>query len=359
MRLEAYRRAFPDDARRFEDALAGRLPAAVAAAVDSVGADRKPVATRKSSAAAIQALAAVVPSLVGGSADLAASNLTTIVGGGDVARDAFAGRNLHFGIREHAMGAIMNGLALHGGLRPFGGTFLVFSDYMRPAIRLAALLKLPVIYVYTHDSIGLGEDGPTHQPIEHLAALRAMPGLTVIRPGDAVETAAAWVTALEAATPTALALTRQEVAPIDRPRDVVFEGVRRGAYVVHAESGGVPDVVLIGTGSEVGVALEAGALLRADGVRVRVVSMPSSCRFARAPAAEQDAVLPRGVPRVVVEAAATFGWHRVTGETGAVVGLDHFGASAPAPRLFQEFGITAANVAATARGVLDPARKAT
>ncbi len=257
------------------------------------------------------------------------------------------------------MGAILNGLALHGGFRPFGGTFLVFSDYMRPPIRLAALGKLPVVFVFTHDSIGLGEDGPTHQPVEHLAALRAMPGLTVLRPADAVETAAAWVTALEDGTPTAIALTRQDVAPIDRPRDVVFEGVRRGAYVVRPEAGGPPDVVIVGTGSEVGVALDAGALLAAEGVRARVVSMPSVCRFTRAGVADQEAVLPRGVPRVVVEAAVSFGWHRIAGDAGAIVGIDHFGASAPASRLFQEFGITAANVASVARGVIARARKAT
>ena len=355
-RFEVYRKAFPDDARRFEDGLEGRVPTDLVARVAGVGVDGKPVATRKSSGAAIQALAAAVPALVGGSADLAVSNNTAIVDGGTIARGSFGGRNLAFGIREHAMGAIMNGLALHTGFVPFGGTFLVFSDYMRPAIRLAALMKLPVVYVFTHDSIGLGEDGPTHQPIEHLAALRAIPGLTVIRPADAVETAAAWVTALEAGGPTALALTRQDLRAIDRPREAIFEGVRRGAYVVKEESPGVADVVLIGTGSETSVALDAAKLLELRGVRVRVVSMPSSCRFGNAPAAVRDAILPPGVPRVIVEAGSPFGWHALAGDRGAIVGIDHFGASAPAPRLFQEFGITAEHVAAVAREVVARAR---
>ncbi len=363
-RHAAYRTAFPDDARRFDDAIASRVPTDLTAKVAGVGADGKPVATRKSSGAAIQALAAAVPSLVGGSADLAVSNNTAILNGGALARDSFGGRNLAFGIREHAMGSIMNGLTLHGGFRPFGGTFLVFSDYMRPAIRLAALMKLPVVYVFTHDSIGLGEDGPTHQPIEHLAALRAIPGLTVIRPADAVETAAAWVTALESGTPTALALTRQDVRPIvlageKHPRDVIFAGVRRGAYVVKSETGGRADVVLIGTGSEVSVALDAATLLEAEGTRVRVVSMPSSCRFGAAASVEQDAVLPPGIPRIVVEAGSTFGWHRWAGDRGAVVGIDHFGASAPASRLFEEFRITADAVAAVARRVLERAARPT
>ena len=351
-RLAAYRAAFPDDARRLDDALAGRFPADLDARLASVGSDRKPTSTRKASGAAIQVLAAAIPTLVGGSADLAGSNQTTIQAGGDVCRGSYGGRNLSFGIREHAMGSILNGLTLHGGLRGFGGTFLVFSDYMRPAIRLAALMKLGVVYVFTHDSIGLGEDGPTHQPIEHLASLRAIPGLDVVRPADAVETAAAWARALEANGPTVLALTRQDVRPLDVPRERVVEGVRVGAYVASAEAGGAPEVVLLATGSEVGVAIEAASLLAREGRRVRVVSMPSTSRFAAASVAARDAVLPPGVPRVAVEAASPFGWHRWVGESGAIVGIDRFGASAPAPRLFEELGVTPVEVARVAREVL-------
>jgi transketolase len=243
------------------------------------------------------------------------------------------------------MGAILNGLGLHGGFHPFGGTFLIFSDYMRPAIRLAALMRVPVVYVFTHDSIGLGEDGPTHQPVEHLAALRAIPGLEVFRPADAVETAAAWRVAMSHEGPVALALTRQDLPPLAATREAIAEGVERGGYVLKDAPGGAAQVVLIATGSEVSVAVAAADLLAAKSVRARVVSMPSPRRFEAQPTAARDRVLPPGVPRVVVEAATSFGWHRLAGADGGMVTLEHFGASAPAARLFAEFGFTAARVA--------------
>ena len=348
-RFDAYRAAFPAEARALLDALEGRLPADFDAGLAAVGADGKPVATRKASGAAIQALAARVPTLVGGSADLAGSNNTTIQGGGLVARGDFAARNLAFGVREHAMGAILNGLALHGGFRPFGGTFLVFSDYLRPAIRLSALQRARVVYVFTHDSIGLGEDGPTHQPVEHLAALRAIPGLVTLRPADAVETAAAWRVALRADGPVALALTRQDLAPLPCPRADVERGVAHGGYVVRDAVGGAPDVVLVASGSEVALALAAADRLAAAGRRPRVVSMPSLCLFGRAGAAYRASVLPPGVPRLAVEAATGFGWHgALAGGPVETVTLERFGASAPAARLFAEFGFTPEHVAARA-----------
>jgi len=351
-RFEAYGRAFPAEAAALRDAWAGSLPADFDAALRAVGADGKATSTRKASGAAIQALAARVPALVGGSADLSGSNVTTIQGGGTVQRDAFAGRNIAFGVREHGMGGVMSGMSLHGGFRPFGGTFLVFSDYMRPAVRLAALMRVPAVYVFTHDSIGLGEDGPTHQPVEHLAALRAIPGLDVLRPADAVETAAAWRCAMTATGPTALALTRQDLTSLGLPFDRVREGVERGGYVVSDPVGALPAVVLVGTGSEVGVARAAAARLAAGGIAARVVSMPSLTRFLAQPAAYRVAVLPAGVPRVIVEAATSFGWHAVGGDRAAYVTLDHFGASAPAARLFQEFGLTPEDVERAARSLM-------
>lgn len=355
-RFAAYRAAFPDAAAEFDAMLAGRLPAGVfdglrgVGGVGGEGAVGKPVATRKASAAAIAALAPRLPTLVGGSADLAGSNGTTIPGAGVVARGAYGGRNLAFGVREHAMGAVLNGLALHG-LRPFGGTFLVFSDFMRPAIRLACLQRLPVVYVFTHDSIGLGEDGPTHQPVEHLAALRAMPGLEVFRPADAAETAAAWREALGCGGPAALALTRQDVPPLPVGRDVVDAGVAAGGYVVF-EPTASPEVVLVASGSEVGLALAAAADLRARGRHARVVSMVNLGRFLRADPAAQAAVVPRDLPAVVVEAATSFGWHAAVGPRAAFVTLERFGASAPAGRLFAEFGFTPEHVVARAEALI-------
>ena len=292
----------------------------------------------------------MLPTLIGGSADLAPSNNTYLNESGDFQAGDYSGRNLRFGVREHAMGGILNGMALHGGLFPYGGTFFVFSDYMRPAMRLAALSRVPVVYVFTHDSIGLGEDGPTHQPIEHLASLRAMPGLTVIRPSDAAETSLAWQAALERRDgPTALVLTRQNLPVLDRAALGPAEGCLRGGYILKDADEGRPEVIVIGTGSEVGLALEAQALLAADGVAARVVALPSWELFQEQDQAYRDQVLPPDVKaRVAVEAASPFGWERYVGDCGKVVGIDHFGASAPAEVLYREFGLTAENVAAKA-----------
>jgi transketolase len=311
------------------------------------------VATRIASHQVLQALARHVPGLIGGSADLASSNKTLIEGGGSVSRRNLSGRNLHFGVREHAMGAILNGLALHGGFRVFGSTFLVFSDYMRPAIRLAALMGLPVIYAFTHDSIFLGEDGPTHQPIEHLASLRAMPNLTVIRPADAVETVEAWRVAMtHGRGPVALILSRQDLPVLDRARMAEVGALARGAYVLREAAGRAPELILMGSGSEVHLLVAAAEMLEAAGLAVRVVSIPSWELFAAAPPAYRDTVLPaRVTARVAVEAGASFGWERWVGPRGAVLGIDHFGASAPASVLAAEFGFTVERVVALAREV--------
>jgi transketolase len=312
------------------------------------------LATRKASHRALEALAAGVDGLIGGSADLAESNGTHLGKHGDIGPGRFSGKTIHFGIREHAMGAICNGLSLHGGFRPFCATFLVFSDYMRPAVRLAALMHQPVVYVFTHDSVFLGEDGPTHQPIEHLMALRAIPNLVVLRPGDAAETVEAWKVAMERSDgPTALCLSRQDLAVLDRGVLGAADGVRRGGYVLaDAPSGLALDVVLVATGSELGLALGARDALAAEGRGARVVSMPSFELFRRLPAADRAAVLPAGVPRVSVEAGTTFGWQAIVGLDGASVGIDRFGASAPAAVLAERLGLTVGAVVAAARGVL-------
>ncbi len=313
------------------------------------------MATRDASGAVLAAISPRLPALVGGDADLAPSTRTLVPGAGSFLRGSYAGRHLHFGVREHAMGAIANGLAYHGGLRVYCGTFLVFSDYMRPAVRLAALSGLPVVYVWTHDSIGLGEDGPTHQPIEHLAALRAMPNLVVIRPADANETVVAWRVALERRDgPTALVLTRQKVPVLDRSACAPAEGLARGAYVLRDPPGGRPEVLLIGTGSEVALALGAQELLAREGVAARVVSMPSWELFAAQPRAYRDSVLPPTLRRrLAVEAATSFGWERWLGAEGEMVGIERFGASAPGDVVLREFGFTAEHVAARARALLD------
>jgi len=293
----------------------------------------------------LNAIAPRLPELIGGSADLAGSNLTTLKGVEFFTPETPAGRNMHFGVREHGMGSIMNGMALHGGVIPYGGTFLVFSDYMRPAVRLAALMHQRVIYVYTHDSIGLGEDGPTHQPIEHLTALRCIPNMTVVRPADAAETTEAWKVALTHRTgPTALVLTRQKLGLIDRTRYAAASGAARGAYVLADSPEGAPDVVLMSSGSEVAIILNAAEQLAARGVQARVVSMPSLEIFARQDAEYRASVLPAGVPRVAIEAAHPMSWYRWVGGDGVVIGLDHFGASAPYTALYEHLGITAAKV---------------
>jgi transketolase len=326
-RLERYRRAHADLAAELDRRIAGRLPDGWQQHVPSFGADAGDAATRKRSGAVINALAAAIPELVGGSADLAPSTNTTIDGGGDIAAGDWAGRNFHFGVREHAMAAALNGLAAHGGLRPFGATFLVFSDYLRPALRLSALMRLPVVYVFTHDSVGMGQDGPTHQPIEHLASLRAIPGLTVLRPADGNETAAAWRTALEADGPSVLVLSRQSLPAL--PTDEVDVA---GAVIADGD-----DATILASGSEVHVALAARDLLHDHGIATRVVSLPSWERFRARPAAERDHLVPPGVPTVSVEAAASQGWHEFADR---VVGTDRFGLSAPGPEALDEVGIT-------------------
>ncbi len=350
---QAWRAAQPEHAALLDRLLQGNLPPDFEAAIPTFPAGGS-VATRKASGAAINAIAAVMPELYGGSADLAESNDTTIEGApsflpvGNPLPGSPYGRVLHFGIREHAMGAILNGMALSKLTRPFGGTFLVFSDYMRGAVRLSALMQTRVTYVWTHDSIGLGEDGPTHQPIEHLWSLRAMPGLSIVRPADANETAAAWRSTLHRQGPVGLILTRQNLPTMDLDTDTLRSGVDRGAYVVRDTD--EPVVLLLATGSEVSVALAAAELLAAEGVAARVVSMPCLEWFDEQELAYRDYVLPPNVrARVSVEAGATLGWHKYVGDRGRVVGLDHFGASASADILFREFGITAENVAAAAR----------
>ncbi|GAB4245335.1 MAG: transketolase [Thermoleophilia bacterium] len=357
-RMQAYEAAYPDLARRWAQVVAGSLPEGWVDCLPVFPADAKGMATRVASGKVLNALAPVLPTLLGGSADLAPSNNTALTTCGErpcgsFQKDHRAGRNLHFGVREHAMGGILNGLALHGGVIPYGGTFLVFSDYMRPAIRLAALSHAHVVYVFTHDSVGLGEDGPTHQPVEHLAALRAIPNLIVLRPADANETAAAWKVALERSDgPVALVLTRQNVPTLDRTVLNPAHELERGAYIL-AEAPGGPesvDVLLLATGSEVHVALEARAILTAEGVGARVVSMPSWELFAAQEQAYREWVLPPRVrARVSVEAGVTFGWERWVGAGGAMVGIDRFGRSAPGNRVLAEFGITARHVAEQAR----------
>ncbi|OLM18311.1 MULTISPECIES: transketolase [unclassified Pseudonocardia] len=333
------------------------LPAGWADDLPSWEAGGGAVATRKASAAVLATLGEVLPELWGGSADLAESNNTTIKGAdsfgpAEISTGTWTaqpyGRTLHFGIREHAMGSILNGIALHGGTRPYGGTFLIFSDYMRPAVRLAALMRLPVVYVWTHDSIGLGEDGPTHQPVEQLASLRAIPGLSVVRPADANETAHAWKAVLEdTGGPAGLALTRQNVPTLP---GTSAEGVARGGYVLADASSGPPEVVLIATGSEVQLAVEARTALESDGIATRVVSMPCVEWFDRQDRAYRDEVLPPAVrARVVVEAGIAQPWHRFAGDAGEIVSLEHFGASADFTTLFTEFGITTAAVVDAAR----------
>jgi len=362
-RHDAWAAAFPDLAPALARSLAHELPPGWRDALPSFESGRK-MATRKASGATLNALAARIPNLVGGSADLTGSNNTEIDGDPAIQKGRYGARQIHFGVREHAMGAMLNGMSLHGGIRPFGGTFLIFSDYMRPAVRLAALMGQPVTFVYTHDSIGLGEDGPTHQPVEQLMSLRLIPNMDVIRPADATETAVAWAMALERTTgPTALVLTRQGLPILDRSdrtglADVA--GAEHGGYIlIEAGRDGSavePDVLLIGTGSEVHVCLEAHGLLAAAGVAARVVSMPSLNRFLDQPSEWRDRVLPPEIAaRVVVEAGVVLGWESIAGPAGEIIGLDRFGASAPGPVVLRELGFTAENVAARARASIERA----
>ncbi len=354
-RLARYAGEYPAEAADLGRRLACKLPDGWEASLKtySVG---DGLATRKASQEVINALAKPLPELFGGSADLSESNLTDVEGAGILEPDRPDGRNIRFGVREHAMGGVVNGIALYGGFIPYAATFLTFSDYMRGSVRLAALSKLRVVYVWTHDSIGVGEDGPTHQPVEHIAALRAMPNLTVFRPGDANETAAAWACAIDVCEgPTALALTRQKLPILEGTPERAREGVARGGYILRDASGEAarPDLILIGTGSELQLATTAAAALEKDGVRCRVVSLPSWERFEAQDAAYREAVLPRASrKRVTIEAESPFGWERYAGDDGVIVGIDRFGASAPAEQIFEAFGITADRVVEIGRKVV-------
>ena len=353
-RLGAYRQAQPELAQRFDQALAGTPPAQWDAAIPVFEPDAKGIATRQASSKVLNSVAATVPWLIGGAADLAPSTNTLIADSGDYAAGAYAGRNLRFGVREHAMCAAASGMALHGGVRPYASTFLIFSDYARPAIRLAALMGLPVIYVMTHDSIGLGEDGPTHQPVEHLASLRAIPNLHVIRPADANETAYAWRAAIERMDgPTMLVLTRQAVPVFDRTQYADARGVLNGGYVLSKEPSDALDLVLIATGSEVQLALGAQRELLAAGRAARVVSLPSWELFRRQPRSYRDEVLPPKVTaRVAVEAGSPQGWLEWVGGGGAIIGVERFGSSAPGRVNLERYGLTVEHVTEAAMRLL-------
>ena len=367
-KFDAYKKEFPKEAAEFEMLLGPKLPDNWSADLPKWKPGDKPIATRSAGGEALNALAKKIPNIIGGSADLNPSTDTALKTWGDFQNPeaygpgtlgavggvwSYAGRNLAFGVREHAMGAAVNGLAAHGGVIPFSATFFCFSDYMKPAIRLGALSRLKAVYVFTHDSIGLGEDGPTHQPVEHLAALRAVPGLTVIRPADANETVEAWAVAVQQNdAPTALVLTRQVVPHLDRS-GAKDAGVARGAYILAEAEGGVPDAILMATGSEVQLCVEARKKLQSYGVKARVVSMPSWELFENQDEAYRERVLPKQIKaRVSIEAASPLGWHRWTGDEGAVIGVERFGASAPGEEVLQHLGITAERVVSAALRVL-------
>jgi transketolase len=368
-----YGKAFPGLAAEFQQKMAGQLPKSWDAGIPKFPADAKGMATRVASGRVLNAIDKKLPTLIGGSADLDPSTHTALKAMGDFENPSdeagnlqgsagggwsHAGRNLHFGVREHAMGSIANGLAVHGGIIPFTATFLIFSDYMRPAIRLAALMEQRVIFVFTHDSIALGEDGPTHQPVEQLASLRAIPQLIVIRPCDANETAMAWRVAIETRNhPFALILTRQDLPTLDRTRFAGAEGLRRGAYVLSDAPRGKPDVILIGTGSEVSLIVAAGQKLAEGKVKVRIVSMPSWELFDAQPRRYRESVLPPAVgARLAVEAGSTQGWHKYVGDKGNVIGVDRFGASAPGEVVMREYGFTVKNVCKRAMELINRKR---
>ncbi|WP_127589090.1 transketolase [Paenibacillus koleovorans] len=352
--LEAYRAAHPELAKQFDDAVNGRLPEGWDSELPKYTPADKPFATRAASGNALNALAKRVPSLIGGSADLAGSNNTMIKGGGDFSASNYGARNFWFGVREFAMGCALNGMMLHGGLRVFGGTFFVFSDYLRPAVRLAALMKLPSIFVLTHDSIGVGEDGPTHEPIEQLPALRVIPGITVLRPADGNETSAAWQYAMSHDdTPFALVLTRQNLPVLAGTDELAQAGISHGAYVLSDAENGKPQVQLLATGSEVQLAVAAQKQLAAEGIQARVVSMPSLELFEKQPQAYKDSViLPEVKARLAIEMAYPLGWERYVGDAGAVLGIDRFGASAPGDKLIAEYGFTVENVVNKVKALL-------
>jgi len=353
-RFARYKEEQPEKAQAFATGMAGDLPDGWADALPTFEAGTS-MATRAASGTTLDALGPHLPSLIGGSADLTGSNKTDIEGRHDFQTDRPEGQYFRFGVREHAMAGAANGMALHGGVRPYVGTFLIFSDYLRPSLRLSALMEQPVIYVFTHDSIGLGEDGPTHQPIEHLMALRAIPNLTLIRPADANETAQAWRAALQNDHgPTALALTRQGLPTLDRTTYASAKGVRQGAYVL-SDDDDTPDAILIASGSEVQHIARAAETLRADdGINVRVVSMPSWALFDAQPDAYRDAVLPPNVDaRLAMEAGRAQGWERYVGPKGRIIGIDRFGASAPGSTNMEQFGFTAEHVVDTVRAMLE------
>lgn len=348
-----FEKAYPDDAKKLQAALAGNPSEGWEAALPSYKVGDKP-ATRNVSGDVLNAIASYFPTLLGGSADLSGSNKTTLNDYGVFSPEDYSGRNVWYGVREHAMGGIMNGIALHGGVRPYAGTFLVFSDYVRPSVRLAALMDQPTVYVFTHDSIGVGEDGPTHQPVEHLAALRAIPNLTVLRPGDAVETVEAWRHVLKQQKgPVALILSRQGMPVLDGTVENAHAGVKRGGYVLKEAANGNPQALIIATGSELHLAAEAQQKLAEDNIHVRVVSMPSWELFEKQDQAYREGVLPASVKkRLAVEAALPMGWERYVGSEGAILGMNRFGESAPGGKLMEEFGFTVQNVVAKVKELL-------
>jgi transketolase len=347
---EAYKSANPLLEKELQRRLRGELPDGWEEAIPVFTAKDGNVASRAASGAVINAIAKKIPELLGGSADLASSTNTIIKGEPSFSAENYAGRNFHFGIREHGMGSIMNGMSLTLGMIPYGATFLIFSDYMRPPIRLACIMKRHVIYIYTHDSIGLGEDGTTHQPVEQLTALRAIPEMTLIRPADASETAEAWRAALKHTKgPVALVLTRQKLSFIDRTKYAPASGLERGAYVLADAAGGKPEIVLMSSGSEVALVLDAQKKLEADGIRARAVSMPSHELFARQDETYQNSVLPKGVKRIAMEAAHPMSWYRWVGDDGVILGIERFGASAPAATIYTHLGITVDRMVETAK----------
>ncbi len=351
--VAGYEKEYPELANQFKTAINGELPEGWDKDIP-VYEEGSSLASRASSGEVLNGIAKNLPSFFGGSADLAGSNKTTISGSGDFTSEDYSGRNIWFGVREFAMGAALNGMALHGGLNVFGGTFFVFSDYLRPAIRLAALMNLPVTYVFTHDSIAVGEDGPTHEPVEQLASLRAMPNLSVVRPADGNETAAAWKTAIESkSTPTALVLTRQNLPTIKGTKDTAYEGVQKGAYVISPAGKETADVLLLASGSEVGLAVEAQQVLAQDGIEAAVVSMPAWDRFEKQSVEYKRSVLPKEVKkRLAIEMASPLGWDRYTGDEGDILAINTFGASAPADRILAEYGFTVENVVARVKKLL-------
>lgn len=350
--LERYRVEHPDLAAQFDDAMEGGPPEGWDARIPSFTSEDGAASTRDASGAVMNGIALRYPTFLGGSADLNPSTKTELIGSGDFGSDDAHGRNIHFGIREHAMGAIINGMALHGGVLPFGSTFFVFADYLKPALRLSALMQTHVVYVFTHDSIAVGEDGPTHQPVEQLASLRSIPGVTVLRPADANETAAAWRIAVQRPGPTVLVLTRQKLPVLDRDLSRISEGVPRGGYVIQEADSDLA-VVLIATGSEVSLALDAADRLEAGGVSARVVSLPSWELFGEQSSAYRESVIPTAVPRLALEAGHRMGWREFVGDSGDIISIDRFGASGPGAVVYAEFGFTVENVVDRATSLIE------